>query len=84
MEEAGASVPNIIASGFPLTAERQGSICYVQSHCLSSLNMSPFKIQKCFLYIKENTLRKHTSSLNQLFLTVHTLDPACVPPHSCE
>lgn len=81
MEGAGASVPNIIAPGFPLAVERQGSMRYVQSCCVS-LNMSLFKIQKCFLYIKENTFRKHTSSLNQLFLTVHILDPACAPPHS--
>lgn len=84
MEEAGTSVPNTTAPGFPLTAERQGSTCYVWSCCVSFLNMSPFKIQKYYLYRKENTLRKHTSSLNQVFLTVHILEPACVPQHSCE
>lgn len=84
VEEAGGNVPNTVAPGFPLVAERQGGMCYLWSHCVSSLSMSPFKTQKCFLYMKENTLRKHTSSLNQVFLTVHILDPVCVPQHSCE
>lgn len=48
---------NTISPDIPL-AGRQGKMCYIWSCCVSSLNMSPFKIQKCFLYIRENTLKK--------------------------
>lgn len=60
---AGAGIPSIVLA-FPVTAERQGSMCCVRSHCIFSLKTSPFEIQKCFRYMKENTLRKQSSSLN--------------------
>lgn len=83
VEEAGASLLHTITPGFLLTTKKvEKHMLGMQLLCIFS--MSPFKIQKCFLYLKENTLRKHTSSMNQVFLTVHILDPAGVPQHSCK